>query len=50
MHPGAQYIKGSLKAGAAGFLSKETAPDELLEAIRTVLAGGVYISRALAGD
>src|SRR5687767_6231479 len=27
MHPGAQYIKGSLKAGAAGFLSKETAPE-----------------------
>ena len=50
MHPGAQYIKGSLKAGAAGFLSKETAPDELKTAIQTVLAGGVYVSRALAGE
>ena len=50
MHPGSQYLKGSLKAGAAGFLSKETAPDELKAAIHTVLAGGVYVSRALAGD
>jgi two-component system, NarL family, invasion response regulator UvrY len=50
MHPGAQYIKGSLKAGASGFLSKETAPDELKTAINTVLSGGVYVSRALAGE
>lgn len=50
LHPGTQYLKGSLKAGAAGFLSKETAPDELRGAIKTVLAGGVYVSRALAGE
>ncbi len=50
MHPAAQYIKGSLKAGAAGFLNKETAPEELRAAIRTVLAGGIYISRSLAGE
>jgi DNA-binding NarL/FixJ family response regulator len=50
LHPGSQYIKGSLKAGASGFLSKETAPDELRAAIDTVLAGGVYVSRALAGE
>ena len=50
MHPGSQYIKGSLKAGASGFLSKETAPDELKAAINTVLSGGVYVSRALAGE
>lgn len=47
LHPGTQYIKGSLKAGAAGYLNKETAPDELIDAIRTVLAGGVYVSRSL---
>jgi two-component system, NarL family, invasion response regulator UvrY len=50
LHPGSQYIKGSLKAGASGFLSKETAPEELRAAIDTVLAGGVYVSRALAGE
>jgi DNA-binding NarL/FixJ family response regulator len=50
LHPGSQYIKGSLKAGASGFLSKETAPDELRAAIDTVLAGGVYVSRSLAGE
>ena len=48
MHSGAQYLKGSLKTGAAGFLNKATASDELREAIKTVLAGGVYISRSLA--
>ncbi len=50
LHPGEQYIKGSLKAGASGFLSKETAPEELKTAIHTVLTGGIYISRALAGQ
>jgi two-component system, NarL family, invasion response regulator UvrY len=50
LHPGAQYLKGSLKAGASGFLSKESAPEELKNAIHTVLAGGIYVSRALAGE
>ncbi len=50
LHPAAQYLKGSLKAGAAGYLNKETAPDELIDAIHTVLRGGVYISRSLAGQ
>ena len=50
LHPGAQYLKGSLKAGASGYLNKETAPEELKPAIDTVLKGGTYVSRSLAGD
>lgn len=48
MHTGQPYVLGSLKAGAAGYLSKESAPDELVEAVHTILSGGTYVSRALA--
>jgi two-component system invasion response regulator UvrY len=37
-----------LKAGAVGYLRKESAPEELIKAIRKVLAGGRYVSSALA--
>jgi two-component system invasion response regulator UvrY len=48
MHPEDQYAKRVLKAGAAGYMNKETAPKELVKAIRKVLAGGRYASEALA--
>lgn len=48
MHSGHHYVVGSLKAGASGYLHKETAPDELVTAIHTAIAGGTYLSRALA--
>ena len=47
MHAGRPYVLGSFKAGAAGYLSKESAPDELVEAVNVVLAGGTYLSRSL---
>ncbi|MCC6187640.1 MAG: response regulator transcription factor [Anaerolineales bacterium] len=47
MHTSPVYVARSLEAGAAGYLSKETAPDELLSAIDAALAGRVYVSRAL---
>jgi DNA-binding NarL/FixJ family response regulator len=37
-----------LKAGAAGFVHKETSGDELVKAVRKVLAGGKYVSTSLA--
>jgi two-component system, NarL family, invasion response regulator UvrY len=37
-----------LKAGAAGFVHKETSGDELVKAVRKVLAGGKYVSPSLA--
>jgi two-component system, NarL family, invasion response regulator UvrY len=48
MHPEDQYGKRVLKAGAAGYMNKESAPEELIKAIRKVLAGGRYVSPALA--
>src|SRR5260370_32017302 len=49
MHPEDQYAKRVLGAGAVGYMNKETAPEELVKAIRRVLAGGRYISTAFAG-
>ena len=48
MHREDQYAIRSLKAGAAGYLNKQSAPDELVNAIRTVAQGHKYISPALA--
>jgi len=48
MYPEEQYAIRALKAGAAGYLTKESAPEELIEAIRKVSRGGKYISASLA--
>ncbi len=48
MHAEDQYAVRCLKAGAAGYLTKESAPEELVKAIRQVVAGGKYVSRSLA--
>jgi len=48
MHPEEQYAVRLLKAGAAGYLTKESAPDELVVAIRKIVAGGRYVSPTLA--
>lgn len=42
MHSGPQYVRNSLKAGARAYLHKETAPEQLVKAIVTVLRGGSY--------
>jgi len=46
--PEEDYAVRSLKLGAAGFLSKQSASDELLLAIRKALAGGRYVTASLA--
>ncbi len=48
MHSEDQYAIRSLKAGAAGYLNKETAVDELVGAIRKVVSGGKYLSVSAA--
>ena len=40
MHPENQFAVRVLKAGASGFLNKDSAPEELVKAVRTVIAGG----------
>jgi two-component system invasion response regulator UvrY len=48
VHPEAQYALRILKAGASGYLTKESASSELIAAIRKVHRGGKYISTNLA--
>ena len=48
MHSEDQYGKRVLKAGASGFMNKESAPEELIKAVQKLLAGGRYVSPALA--
>jgi len=47
-HPEDQFAVRALKAGAEGYMTKESAPEELVQAIRKVLAGGRYVSPTLA--
>jgi two-component system invasion response regulator UvrY len=48
MHPEQQYARRALKAGAAGYLTKDGVPEELKEAIKKIVAGGRYVSATLA--
>lgn len=48
MHDEEQYAVRCLKAGASGYLTKGGAPEELVKAIRKVMAGGKYVSASLA--
>jgi two-component system invasion response regulator UvrY len=48
VYPEEQFAVRALKAGAAGFMSKDTAPEELVKAIRKVLSGGKYINESVA--
>jgi two-component system invasion response regulator UvrY len=48
MYPEKQYALRALKAGAAGYLTKESAPEELIAAIRKVARGGKYVTQSLA--
>jgi two-component system invasion response regulator UvrY len=47
-HPEDQFAVRALKAGAGGYMTKESAPEELPKAIRKILAGGQYVSSTLA--
>ncbi len=47
MHPEDQYAVRMFKAGADGYLTKASAPEELVKAIKKVLGGGQYVSPSL---
>jgi len=48
MHPEEQYARRVLKAGASGYLQKDSPPEELLEAIRKIAKGRRYVSAGFA--
>ncbi|MCK9483970.1 MAG: response regulator transcription factor [Candidatus Marinimicrobia bacterium] len=48
IYPENQYAVRVLKAGADGYLTKESPPDELIQAIRKIVHGGKYVSPTLA--
>jgi len=48
MHGESVFAASALRAGARGYVSKNAAPDELLKAIRAVIAGGSYVEQEIA--
>jgi len=50
MYPEKQYAMRALRAGAAGYLTKDSAPDELVDAIDRIARGDKYITRSLAQE
>ena len=49
IHGGKRFVENMLSAGAAGYVLKDAAPEELVEAVRTVLSGKTYLSAAVTG-
>ncbi|MFP4426072.1 MAG: response regulator [Spirochaetaceae bacterium] len=50
MHPEGRYARRALAAGAAGYMTKDTASEELIPAIRKVRSKGRYVSQTLAEE
>jgi len=48
MHQELQYAVRAIKSGASGYLTKESAPDQLVQAIRKIAAGGAFITAEVA--
>jgi DNA-binding NarL/FixJ family response regulator len=48
MHPEEQYAVRTIRAGAAGYLTKQSAPEELVRAVRQVVAGKRYLTATVA--
>ena len=48
MYPEEQYAQRALRSGASGYLTKDSAPNELVIAIQKIAVGGKYITQALA--
>lgn len=48
LHPEDQYAVRALRAGAAGYMTKEVAPEELVKTIKKIREGGKYVSPTLA--
>ena len=50
MHPNPAFAARAIQSGARGYVVKSAPPEELLTAVREILAGGIYISHELAKE
>ena len=50
VHPEEQYAVRAIKAGASGYLTKKSAPDELIAAIRSISKGKKYVNSSIAEE
>lgn len=50
IHEGKDYVLHMLEAGASGYVSKRAAPQDLLQAVRSVASGGIYLDPAVASN
>jgi DNA-binding NarL/FixJ family response regulator len=48
MHPEERFAIRAFKCGASGYMTKETAPEELINAVKKIIHGGKYVSASLA--
>jgi len=49
MHAGKRYVEDMLQAGAAGYILKKSVPEDLVNGIKTVIQGEVYLSPTITG-
>lgn len=49
MHASAQYVSRMFEAGASGYILKDSAYEELLQAVRTVMVGRIYLGKDITG-
>jgi two-component system, NarL family, invasion response regulator UvrY len=49
MHSDSRYARQALENGASGYVTKASAAEEVITAVRRVVGGGVYLSEAMAG-
>ena len=49
MHAGKRFVEDMLQAGAAGYILKKSAPEDVVNGIRTVIQGDIYLSPAITG-
>jgi two-component system, NarL family, invasion response regulator UvrY len=50
MHDDPMHVRRALQAGAAGYVTKDARPDEIIEAVRRVAGGGVYVEHSIAEE
>lgn len=50
MHDDPMHVQRALQAGAAGYVTKNARPDEIIEAVRRVASGGTYVEHAVAEE